>query len=148
MNWTIIGAVLTTIGVILTGCSLLYAKAQSRKFSDLNRNQNIMLWSTLSRVGRSISDVVKITDDDGFIQNGNLSEEQRQIIPKVHRGLTNQYIRLAELIVQNNSKLTKDDIEKWYQEKRPGIETDWRRKQFLNLIEAGSLKSGSDHGVK
>ena len=113
------------------------ARAQNRKLSDLKRNQNITLWSTLSRVGRSISDIVKVTDDDGFVENGILSERQRQIIPKVHRGLTDQYIRLAELIVQNDSALTKEDIEKWYQERRPGLETDWRKQQFINLIAAG-----------
>ncbi len=137
MNLTILGAILTTIGTLLTLWSLLYAKSQAKKVSDLRRNQNITLWATLSRVGRSISDVNKITGDDAFVENGELSEKQKQVLPKIHRGLSDQYIRLAELIVQNDVSITELDVEKWRDDKRPGIETDWRKNQFINLILAG-----------
>ncbi len=144
MNMTILGTILTTVGTLLTLWSLLYARSQAKKVSDLKRNQNITLWAALSRVARSISDINKITGDDAFVENGELSEEQKQVLPKIHRGLSDQFIRLAELIVQNDVSITKLDVEKWRDEKRPGLETDWRKNQFINLILAGSDKSDSN----
>ena len=147
MDITILGATLTTFGLLLTIWSLIYARQQSKKVSDLKRNQNITLWATLSRVARSISDIVKITDDEGFINSGQLTEKQKQILPKVHRGITDQYIRLAELIVQNDPGLTIKQIESWHNEKRPGVESDWRMQQFFNLITAGKHGNSSNKSI-
>jgi hypothetical protein len=141
----ILGAVLTTIGTLLTLWSVLYARTQGKKVSDLKRNQNITLWATLARVARSISDVRQMMGDDAFIEDGILSEKQKQVLPKIHRGLADQFIRLAELIIQNDVSITKSDIEKWLAEKRPGVETEWRKNQFVNLILAGSNKSDSNN---
>jgi hypothetical protein len=137
MDGTSIGVALAIVGLMLTVWSMIYAKAQSRKMTDLTRNQNITMWATLSRVGRSISDITQITDNEDFLDNGQLTERQKLVLPKVHRGLSSLYIRLAELIVQNNPDMTTENIVLWFDEQRPGLESEWRKEQFLNLIIAG-----------
>jgi hypothetical protein len=148
MALEIVATVLTVLGILLTIWSLLYAKAQSKRVSNLRRNQNITLWAALARVGRSISDITKITDDDGFLEDGQLSERQKQILPKVHRGLSEQYIRLAEIIVQNDPSLTEEEIIQYNNDKRPGLENEWRKKQFINLIQAGREGKFSNKSLK
>lgn len=134
MDINYIGVVLSTIGILLTVWALWYARVQGKKVSDLRRNEMISLWAFLDRIGTIFAQVQLITDDEGYIESGKLSPEQRQVIPKIHKALADQYIRVVEIIVKKSPELTFEDIERW---KKIGIiNSEWRKMQFVNLLAA------------
>jgi len=127
-----IGYVLGVIGVILTILSLIYAKHQSKMLSNAHRDEIISLWASLDRVRTLIFQTEKITDEDGFITNGTLNPNQLQMLPKIHKGLCDEYIRMAELIIKKSPNFSLKEVDELCE--RKVIQTDWQKQQFINLI--------------
>ena len=132
MDLTLIGATLTAVGVLLTIGAIWYARNQSKKLADSHRNEMISLWAHLGRVRTLLMQIQRITDDDGFIDNGTLTADQQHILPQIFKGLCDEYVRVAELIVKKKPNVTTEDVEQWTEAGK--IKTDWQKQQFMNLI--------------
>jgi hypothetical protein len=141
MDMNIIGAALSALGLLLAVWSLWYARLQARKVSDLQRNEIISLWAFLDRIRTLIWEVEHIANDDGYVNTGELTTEQRKVIPRVFKGLCCEYVRVVELIVKKTPSMTLDDVKKW--RKMGRLKTDWQERQFLNLVLASGMLNRS-----
>ena len=127
-----IGYTLSAVGVILAIFSLIYAKHQSKMLSDARRDEIISLWAHLDRVRTLMFQTETITGEGGFITNGTLNPKQIQILPKVHKGLCDEYVRMAELIIKKSPNFSLKEVDELCKQKV--IKTDWQKQQFINLI--------------
>jgi len=141
MNMNILGAVLSALGLLLAVWSLWYARVQARKVSDLQRNEIISLWAFLDRIRTLIWEVEHISNENSYIKTGELTTKQRQVIPRVFKGLCCEYLRVAELIVKKTPSMTLDDVKQWREMSR--LKTDWQERQFLNLVLASGMLNRS-----
>jgi len=141
----IIGIALSVLGACLTVWSLWYAKQQAKHVSNIQRNEMISLWAFLDRVRTLLFQM----ESDG-LENGEVEEEKLELIktkilPQLFKGLCDQYVMIAGLIVQKTPHISLDDIDRWVQINR--LKTDWQRDQFVNLVEAANfLSKKSDEG--
>lgn len=130
---TILGSVLSATGILLAIWSLWYAKKQSKLLSDAHRNEMISLWAQLDRVRTLMTQVEEITQENGFIKNGTLTRNQQQILPKIHKGVCDDYVRIVELIVKKSPQISLKKIEQLL--KMGIIKSDWQKQQFVNLVD-------------
>ena len=142
VNW--IGAASSAFGVILAVWSLWYARVQSKRVSDLYRNEMISLWASLDRIRTLIWQVEKVTNDEGFVEGGELSSVQKQVLPQIFKGLCDEYVRIAQLIVQKTPGLTVAAVDRWAEMGR--LKTPWQKAQFVNLIAAFDDRSSIGEG--
>jgi len=124
MTLTLVGSMPALLGVILTIWSILYARKQSEKLSDVQRNEMISLWAHLDRICTLITQIEKITDDNGYISSGSSSPYHQQILPQIFKGLCNEYVRTVELVVKETPNITIVDVEEW--ETQGKLKTDWQ----------------------
>jgi enoyl-CoA hydratase/carnithine racemase len=62
----------------------------------------------------------------------SLNSHAKQIIPKIFKGLSDEYVRIAALIIMKNQDTTIETINAW--EKAGIIKTEWQKQRFINLI--------------
>ncbi|MCK4664953.1 MAG: hypothetical protein KAT68_18935 [Bacteroidales bacterium] len=139
MDINVIGVISSTIGVMLTIWAIWYAKQQSKKVSNIRKNEMTSLWAHFDRVRTLLSQIQRITDDEGFIESGNLNNYQQQQLPQIFKGLCDECIRVIELIVQKVPNISIKHIEKWAEMGR--LKTDWQKQQFINLIPENNNKN-------
>ena len=141
MDLTSIGAALTAVGVLLTIWAIWYARNQSKKLSDIHRNEMISLWAHLDRIRTLLMQMQKVIsfEDKSLIKNGVLTPYQEMQLSQIAKGLCDEYVRVAELVVKKTPSVTIKDVEEWTKIGR--IKTDWQRQQFLNLITLTDDKS-------
>jgi len=92
----------------------------------------ISLWAHLDRIRTLFSQIQYITDDDRFHETGTLNAVQKQILPKIHKGLADEYVRIVELIVKKTPVISIQTIDNW--EELGRLKSEWQNQQFLNLI--------------
>lgn len=129
----------------MTLWSIWYARKQSKRVSDISRNEIVSLWAHLDRVRTLVGQIEELSNDEKFIETGNLNAKQKQTLPKIHKGLCDEYVRVVELIVKKKTKMTKNTIDIWQKEGK--IKTEWQKQQFMNLIDRASQeKEKNDNG--
>ena len=144
MDLSVVGAVLSSVGILLSAWAIWFARQQRKLVSTIERNELVSLWAQLDRIRTLIIQVESITDDQGFLESQTLTFKQQQVLPGVHRGLIEAYVRLVELVVKKHPDLSVSDIDRW---KRMGrIKTDWQRQQFLNLVTGEEQEEGMEKG--
>ncbi|MCP4679274.1 MAG: hypothetical protein GY854_28060 [Deltaproteobacteria bacterium] len=138
MNINIVGTALSAVGALLTVWSLWYARQQTRKVLNLERQEIISLWAFLDRIRTMIWEIQHIVDDRADVAAAEMSQSQRKFTERVFKGLCSEYVRVAEMIVKKTPGLTLDEVKEWRAIRR--LKTDWQESQFVNLIMAsGSL---------
>jgi hypothetical protein len=98
----------------------------------IQRNEMISLWAHLDRIRALITEISRITRDDNFRETGTLTASQVQILPGIHKGLADEYVRTAELIVKKTPDVSLEAVEHWAELGK--LKTDWQKQQFMNLI--------------
>lgn len=136
MEINIIGAISSTIGVLLSLWAIWYAKLQSNEVSKIRKNELLFLWTHFDRVKTLLMHIKRITNAEGFIESENLSNYQQQHLLQIFKGFYYEYIRAAELIVQKIPNISLNYIEKWADKGR--FKSDWQKQQFINLLPDNS----------
>jgi len=129
---SIISIIVGVVGLTLSIWSIWYARQQTKINQDIRRNEMISLWAHLDRIRTLFSQIQYITDDDRFHETGTLNAVQKQILPKIHKGLADEYVRIVELIVKKTPVISIQTIDNW--EELGRLKSEWQKQQFLNLI--------------
>ena len=130
--WTAAGVLLGIVGVLLTIWSILYARKQSRLLSNARRDEIVSLWAHLDRIRTLISGYESIMKTNNSSEEQAIGLKRLRILSQMYRGLCDEYVRVAEMIVKKTPIVSMSQIEEL--SKRNVLRSDWQKQQFVNLI--------------
>lgn len=132
----ILGMGLSVLGICLTVWSVWYARQQSKLISSIQRNEMISLWAFLDRIRTMLLQMENNGLKDGQIEEEKIEIIKSKVLPQLFKGLCDQYVMIAELIVQKTPGISLEDVERWVELNR--LKTKWQKNQFVNLVEAAN----------
>ena len=132
MTISTLGVTLTVVGVLLSVWSIWFAKKQAMLVADQKSKELISLWAHIDRLRTLIAQSEGLAKDYSILESQDLPGLQKRRLISLYKGLCDEYVRVAELIITKSTNINLDAIESLSRNKV--LSTEWQKQRFINLI--------------